>query len=110
MIVWQVPQTHVERIGNQLARLQGITLCYSRQAVPEVWPYTLYCMVHAKSRQQALQVLEQAKKIQRLGNIAYKPCLVCAVLNKKGLFLYLPKGGQNETKAHCPRSNRQTDH
>ena len=87
MIVWQVPQTHVERIGNQLARLQGITLCYSRQAVPEVWPYTLYCMVHAKSRQQALQVLEQAKQIQGLGNIAYKTLFSVRCFKQKGAVL-----------------------
>ncbi|MCL5778370.1 Lrp/AsnC family transcriptional regulator [Limibaculum sp. FT325] len=60
MVVWQVPEADIARAGPLLAAVPGVTLCYQRRPVPGVWPYTLYCMIHARSRAEAIATLEQA--------------------------------------------------
>lgn len=67
MTVWQIAPADAARIGPALARQPGITLCYQRRPVPDVWPYTLYCMVHARSRTDALAILDRAARAVGLG-------------------------------------------
>ena len=60
MVVWQMNPNHVEVAGPVLAAHPGVTLCYERRPDPEVWPYRLYCMIHAKSRDKAMGILAEA--------------------------------------------------
>lgn len=60
MVVWQVPEVDVARIGMALAVQPGVTLCYQRRSCDSRWPYNLYCMIHAKSRDEAMKRLEAA--------------------------------------------------
>ena len=48
-----------------LASEVGVTLCYARRRT-DAWPFNLYCMVHARRREDALAVID------RLNNIAGK--------------------------------------
>lgn len=57
MVVWQVPESVVRPLGLRLAQAEGVTLCYRRTPVPGRWPYNLYCMIHARCRDQALAKL-----------------------------------------------------
>lgn len=50
MCVWQIPPAARDAIGTQLAQDPAVTLCYARPARPPHWPYTLFAMVHGKSR------------------------------------------------------------
>jgi DNA-binding Lrp family transcriptional regulator len=72
MVVWQVPVEQVIAAGKRLAALPGITLCYQRQTVPGVWPYTLYCMIHARSRNEAMDVLTEAANLPELAGIRHE--------------------------------------
>lgn len=72
MVVWQVPVDQVEAAGKRLAGLAGITLCYQRQTVPGVWPYTLYSMIHARSRNDAMEVLAEAGNLPELAGIRHE--------------------------------------
>jgi len=72
MVVWQVPVERIVAAGERLAALPGITLCYQRRTVPGTWPYTLYSMIHARSRNQALEVLEQAKALPELVGVQHE--------------------------------------
>jgi DNA-binding Lrp family transcriptional regulator len=59
MVVFDLPDADVDRIGLQLAAEPGVTLCYRRtRSLPE-WPYNLYCMVHGRSREEARPVIER---------------------------------------------------
>lgn len=60
MVVWDVPEDDVDRAGTELAMAPGINLCYRRRRHEHDWPYNLYCMIHAKSREAALSRLEAA--------------------------------------------------
>jgi len=72
MVVWQVPVERIIPTGEHLATLPGITLCYQRQTVPDVWPYTLYCMIHARSRDEALTTLARAADLPELRGINHE--------------------------------------
>lgn len=60
MVVWDVPASDVDRVGAALAAMPGINLCYRRTRHAREWPYNLYCMVHARSRDEALALLDRA--------------------------------------------------
>jgi DNA-binding Lrp family transcriptional regulator len=50
MVVWNIPDDEVARVGALLAARPEITLCYRRPRRPPTWPYNLYCMVHGRDR------------------------------------------------------------
>jgi DNA-binding Lrp family transcriptional regulator len=58
MVVFDVPDAEVDRIGRRLAARAGVTLCYRRSRSLPDWPYNLYCMVHGRSRAEAQPVIE----------------------------------------------------
>lgn len=60
MVVWDVAEDVVDRAGTAMATFAGITLCYRRRRVEPDWPYNLYCMVHAKARSEALDIIAAA--------------------------------------------------
>jgi len=69
MVVWQVPPDRIETVGPALAALPGVTLCYQRRAIPDAWPYTLYSMVHARSRDEAQAVIARARRLDGLCDV-----------------------------------------
>jgi len=65
MVVWEVPESDVDRLGYQLGRQDCVTLCYQRpRRLPE-WPYNLFCMVHGKDRNDVLACID--RMIEGLG-------------------------------------------
>ena len=55
MVVWDVVEDRVEEIGEQLSGAPEVTHCYARPWNPE-WPYRLYTMVHARTREECERV------------------------------------------------------
>lgn len=68
MVVFDVPDERVSEIGRRLAHEQGVTLCYRRRRHLPQWPYNLYCMVHGRSREEVMPVID------RLCRVAGHPC------------------------------------
>lgn len=62
MVVWDVEPDHLGEKARILAEHTGINLCYRRRRYEERWPYNLYCMIHAKSRESAFRTLERASR------------------------------------------------
>lgn len=57
MVVWDVPDERVTRIGALLAKQPAVRLCYRRpRRLPE-WPYNLFCMIHGRDRDSVLATL-----------------------------------------------------
>jgi len=59
MIVWNIPDEQVHEVAHQIRSYPFITLCYRRARHLPEWPYNLYCMIHAKSRINVMQHLEE---------------------------------------------------
>lgn len=50
MVVWDIPDDAVTEIGERLAALPFVSLCYQRPRRPPAWPYNLFCMIHGRDR------------------------------------------------------------
>ncbi len=50
MLVQDIPDEEVGRVGEALAGEAGVTLCYQRPRVEPDWPYNLFCMIHGQQR------------------------------------------------------------
>ena len=59
MVVWDVPDDQVDRIGRQLGDQDCVTLCYQRPRRLPDWPYNLFCMVHGQDRDEVLACIER---------------------------------------------------
>lgn len=71
MVVWDIPDDQVERIGALLADEVCVTLCYQRPRRLPAWPYNLFCMIHGRERDNVLQRLEQMISIHQLEEIPH---------------------------------------
>lgn len=58
MVVWNIPDDQIKKLGRTISRFPFVNLCYQRPRQPE-WPYNLYCMIHGKDRSVVLTQLEQ---------------------------------------------------
>ena len=72
MVVWDIPDDQVERIGALLADEVCVTLCYQRPRRLPAWPYNLFCMIHGRERDNVLRRLEQIISVHRLEEIPHK--------------------------------------
>jgi DNA-binding Lrp family transcriptional regulator len=50
MVVWNIPDKEVERVGAMFAGLSWVSLCYQRPRRLPDWPYNLFTMIHARDR------------------------------------------------------------
>ncbi|WP_428672651.1 Lrp/AsnC family transcriptional regulator, partial [Roseibium sp.] len=71
MVVWDIAPERVAAAGPVLAAQPGVTLCYERRPVPGVWPFRLYSMIHAQSRNKALEVLSKAAQLPELEGVRH---------------------------------------
>ncbi len=63
MVVWDVPDAVVSRLGRSIADSGRVSLCYRRPRKLPHWPYNLFCMLHGKDRhevEQRIATLAQA--------------------------------------------------
>ncbi len=92
MVVWDLPPERIFPAGTALLGVHGITLCYQRRTVPDVWPYSLYCMIHAKSRKDAMQVLDRAISEVGLQNVPYQVLFSARCFKQIGALVDAPSG------------------
>ena len=59
MAVWDVSDDRLDEVAESFARHPKVTLCYRRPRHLPVWPYNIFCMVHARSRWDALAVIDE---------------------------------------------------
>jgi DNA-binding Lrp family transcriptional regulator len=57
MVVWDVPDAEVAEVGRLMATFPFVTLCYRRPRRLPDWPYNLFCMIHAKDRAEAHELV-----------------------------------------------------
>lgn len=69
MVVWDIPDEQVTRLGERLGRLDCVTLCYRRERRRPDWPYNLFCMIHGKSRDLVLERIHEIVDILDLHDI-----------------------------------------
>jgi len=66
MRVWDIDEHLIDAVGERVGSLSFVTHCYRRPRHLPDWPYNLFAMVHAASREAALvRVAEIAALIER---------------------------------------------
>lgn len=56
MVAWRVPEEKVDEAGREMASFQEASHVYQRP-VYEGWPYNLYTMIHATSREECEEII-----------------------------------------------------
>jgi len=58
MVVWRVPDEHIEQAGRLASESPEVSHCYQRPC-SQAWPYNLYTMIHARSESDCQQVIDR---------------------------------------------------
>lgn len=67
LIAWKVPPEKVEAAGSIYAAAEEVTHCYERATTVD-WPYSIYTMVHSRSRDECLQIAERLSGISGISD------------------------------------------
>lgn len=88
MVVWELPEPLVAQAGHVAAAHPGVTLCYQRRTVQGVWPYTLYNMVHARSRQEAHAVVDGLEALPEFSGVPHRILFSTRCFKQTGALLH----------------------
>ena len=87
MSVWDIDDARVDAIGEKVGALAFVTHCYRRPRHLPHWPYNLFAMIHAASREEvaamAQEIVALAGDALRARDILYST----RILKKTGLRL-----------------------
>lgn len=87
MVVWDLTSEQINTAGPRLAAHPGVTLCYERQPVADVWPYRLYSMIHAKSRAEAREVLAGAAALPEIAGADHEVLFSTQCFKQRGAMI-----------------------
>ncbi|TCS73853.1 AsnC family transcriptional regulator [Sulfuritortus calidifontis] len=73
MVVWDVPDAEVAKIGRRLGEESSVTLCYRRPRRLPDWPYNLFSMVHGRDRASVLDALARIRNRLGLETVRHQP-------------------------------------
>lgn len=62
MVAWYVDEDDLERVGAFMASRPEVSHCYHRVNCLD-WPYNLYTMVHAKTREQCRETVAELVRL-----------------------------------------------
>ena len=66
MVAWVVSPDVVDEVGRKASEHPRISHCYYRPSPYPAWPYTFYTMIHGKSEQDCLDVVEELRRTTSL--------------------------------------------
>ncbi|MDR5902850.1 AsnC family transcriptional regulator [Halomonas icarae] len=87
MTVWDVDDMQIERLGREVAAIEGVSHCYRRPRHLPHWPYNLFAMLHGRSREEVERQAEVLRR--RLGDACrdHRILYSSRILKKTGLRL-----------------------
>lgn len=89
MLVFDIPDDEVGRIGQRLAQCSAVNLCYRRPRRLPHWRYNLFCMVHGRERRQVLELIQQMRNQQGLSAYPHAVLFSQRCFRQRGAY-YLP--------------------
>jgi DNA-binding Lrp family transcriptional regulator len=66
MACWVVPESVIEDAGKLAAEFPQVSHCYQRPAYPPRWPYSLFTMIHGRTKDQVEDTVQQIAQQARL--------------------------------------------
>lgn len=89
MAVWDVPDSVVDGIAEDLAARPEVTLCYRRRRCPPRWPYNLFCMIHGKDRSVVEALLDRINELPALRTLPHARLFSRRCFKQQGALLAL---------------------
>ncbi len=87
MSVWNIPDDKVSEAGKKIGALPFVTHCYHRPRCLPDWPYNLFAMVHAKTHDEAMQLVDQIADLLKECDHGHDVLFSTQILKKTGLRL-----------------------
>jgi len=87
MSVWDVDDSAIDVLGRQVGGLEFVSHCYRRPRHLPEWPYNLFAMVHARSRDEVAVRLETIRALLGPALRAHDVLYSTRILKKTGLRL-----------------------
>ena len=85
MSVWDVPDNLVKELGRQVGALSFVSHCYHRPRHAPTWPYNLFAMVHARTRDEAMSLVQHIAESLGEHNRGHDVLFSNRILKKTGL-------------------------
>lgn len=92
MTVWDVPDEITDVVASRFISNRHVTLCYRRPRRLPDWPYNLFCMVHAKTRADALAVIDDLNAIAGTSGFAQTVLFSTRCFKQRGAVFSAPRG------------------
>lgn len=89
MAVWKVPSEQVDDFGSRMATFKSVSHCYKRPTYDD-WPYSLFTMVHAKSKDACEETIAALADEAGLGDDDYAVLYSTFEFKKVRLKYYSP--------------------
>jgi DNA-binding Lrp family transcriptional regulator len=90
MVVFDIPQAVIDRVGGQMSQLSFVNLCYQRPSQGSQWPYNLYCMIHGKNKDKVRQQLQSLIQVCQLEHYRHEILFSKQCFKQRGA-LYQPE-------------------
>jgi DNA-binding Lrp family transcriptional regulator len=87
MTVWDVDDTHIDRLGREVATLPGVSHCYRRPRHLPGWPYNLFAMLHGHTREEVERQAEALRTLLGEACRDHRILYSSRILKKTGLRL-----------------------
>jgi len=87
MSVWDVPDAMIDSLGKQVGALEFVSHCYHRPRHLPDWPYNLFAMVHAASREEALDKVDRIARLLGDNDRGHDVLFSRRILKKTGMRL-----------------------
>ncbi len=95
MAVWDVADDQVDACGLRIAQLPFVSHCYARLRRPPRWPYNLFVMVHAPTREEVMIKTAAIGDIVAGAARAHALLFSSRILKKSGLRLRAARPAQD---------------
>lgn len=70
MVAWKIDEKMADEIGHYIAKHPRISHCYYRPSSAPDWQYSFYTMIHGRSEQECLDVVEELRRATQLDEYA----------------------------------------
>ena len=85
MTVWNVPDEKISALGQRVGALPFVSHCYHRPRNLPDWPYNLFAMVHAESRETAIVLVKQIATLLGPDDHGHDVLFSTRILKKTGV-------------------------
>jgi DNA-binding Lrp family transcriptional regulator len=84
MTVWNVPDEHIDELGQKIGALDFVSHCYHRPRHLPYWSYNLFAMVHGKTQHDVDLQIPHIAEILGVYNLGCDVLYSSKILKKTG--------------------------